>query len=180
MDYDTYQPYLDNLISYVSERIHNIKIGWLLTHAWADGYSGLSSRGISSDEMAELIRTAAESAINNTGIDILMPYGTAIQLARGNETLAHIGTAGEMSYDGVHLQEGIGCLIASYSVAKVIAELLSAKAGIHGSALEPNASFLSTYAIPEQHGSCVGITNENRLLGQKYAIIACNNPFHKL
>lgn len=177
MDYTTYQPYLNNLIGYIDSKVHNVKLGWLLTHAWATGYSSLSTKGITSDEMAALIRACSKRVMMETAIDMVIPYGTAIQLARGDSNINQIGNAGNFSYEGVHLQEGLGCQIAAYTSTISLANIIDGRLGINGNETLVNSSFLSTYNIPEQHGSATGSTAENIILGQRYASIAVKYPY---
>lgn len=179
IDYSTYQPYLNNLVGYIDSKVHNVKLGWLLTHAWATGYSSLSTEGITSDEMAALIRACSKRVMMETAIDMVIPYGTAIQLARGDSNINQIGNAGNFSYEGVHLQEGLGCQIAAYTSTISLANIIDGRLGINGNETLVNSSFLSTYNIPEQHGSAAGSTAENIILGQRYASIAVKNPYQE-
>lgn len=175
MDYSTYQPYLNNLINLVSGTLHDVTIAWNLTHAWAAGYSGLTTRNITMAEMEEAIKTAADHVMAETAVSLMLPYGRAIHYAREIDTLAAIGEGGNLCYsDKVHLQEGIGCQCAAYANALAILRWQHAKKGIMGDLLRVNSSFLSTYAIPEQHGSAVGSNDANCLLAQQCAVMAVN------
>lgn len=184
VDYTSYQPYLNNLIDLIAGTLPNVRFGWLLTHAWADGYSAYSSlTGISnSTEMLAAIKSAVESVWDNTPIQVILPYGLAIQLARGNSTLNAIGDFngtggnGGLTAEGLHLQDGIGCQIAAYAVCAALLEDMGSHGGILGNEVRVNDAFLVTYAIPQPHPSTspitAGSTDANCLLGQKYAIMA--------
>lgn len=184
VDYTSYQPYLNNLIDLIAGTLPNVRFGWLLTHAWADGYSAYSSlTGISnSNEMLAAIKAAVKSVWDNTHIQVILPYGIAIQLARGDSTLNAIGDFngtggnGGLTAEGLHLQDGIGCQIAAYAVCAALLEDMGAHGGILGNEVRVNDAFLLTYAIPQPHPTsptnAVGSTDANCLLGQKYAIMA--------
>ena len=179
MRYDTYQPYLNDLIDLISQKCTNVTIGWLLTHAWAEGYSALVDNDITSDDMCERVQAASKRVMEETGVNLLLPYGTAIQNARHNDVLKLIGDGGNLCYsDKIHLQEGIGCQIAAYCHTLVILHYLSAKKGIYGNTLLIDADFETEYNIPNQHGSPVGSTLANCRLGQKAASVAIKMPYN--
>lgn len=176
-DYNTYQPYLDDLIGYIAGKTHNCQMGWLLTHAYANGNSWLTSRNMTSADMAELIRACAERVMKETATCLLFPYGTAIQNARTNGTLDAIGDGGEMCYsDKVHLQEGLGCQVAAYANALVLLKLLTPR-GINGNEIRINDDFIEEYAVPGPHGDAEGSDDSNSILAQKAAILAVKYPF---
>lgn len=175
MDFTTYQPYLNNLIDYIATAKPNAVFAWNLTHAWAEGYSGLTSRNVTMAEMEAAVKQAADRVLAETAVSLMLPYGMAIHYAREVDTLAAIGEGGNLCYsDKVHLQEGIGCQCAAYANAIAILRWLHSKKGVMGDLLRVNSSFLSTYAIPEQHGSAVGSTDTNCLLAQRCAVMANN------
>ena len=172
--YNTFQPYLNNLIGYIATKCHNYKIGWLLTHSYSDGYT----TEWTSEQMAANIRTASERVMNETSVDILFPYGTAIQNARSNGTLDSIGDGGGLCYsDYIHLQEGLGCQIAAYANAIVLLKELGIVKSINGNTIIVDSSFDSQYNIPQPHGTPVGSNESNCILGQKAAILAVKHPY---
>lgn len=181
MDYSTYQPYLNNLINYIAGIKPNVVFAWNLTHAWAAGNSGLTSRGITMDEMAAAVKTNADKVLAETAVSLLFPYGEAIRFGREDETLAAIGE-GNLSYDKVHLQEGIGRQVAAYANAMAILRYLNSKCGIVGDTTTVDASFLSTHNITttinmtntSQNGTVTGSTAANRQIAQRCAVMANN------
>jgi hypothetical protein len=175
-DYATVQPYLNDLIGLVSASLTRVTFGWILTHAWATGYSGYTSKGITQTEYVEDTKAVAKSVMENSACQLLLPYGIAIDLARKDSTLSAIGD--DLCYtDKVHLLEGIACQTAAYANATAIAKFLHNRKSIVGDTTRVTSSWLTTYAIPEQHGSATGSTDANCKLAQRYAIIA-NNEFN--
>lgn len=178
MDYSTYQPYLNNLIDYIVGIKPNIKVWWNMTHAWATGASYLTEAGVTSDEMAAIIKANAQKVYAETAVQMVLPYGEAVQLARHDSTLSTIsGLYGLCQSDYVHLHDGIGCQVASYTNAEAILRFMRSNQSVMGDTLNVDNTFLTTYAIPENSGSAIGSTAANRLLAQRYAIIANNAPY---
>lgn len=172
-DYSTVQPYLNDLIDLVAASLPNVAFGWILTHAWGEGYSGYTSAAITQAEYVEGTKAVAKSVLENTACQLLLPYGIAIDLARKDSTLSAIGS--DLCYtDKVHLLEGIACQTAAYANATAIAEFLHSKKSIVGDTTRVDSSFLTTYAIPEQHGSATGSTDANCKISQRLAIAANN------
>lgn len=175
-DYSTVQPYLNDLINLVAASLPRVTFGWMITHAWATGYSGYSSRNMTQAEYVEGTKDVAKSVMENTACQLLLPYGVAIDLARKDSTLSAIGD--DLCYtDKVHLLEGIACQTAAYANATAIARFLHCRQSVAGDTMRVTSSFLTTYAIPEQHGSATGSTDANCKIAQRLAIAANNAPF---
>ena len=146
-DYTTCQPYLNDLIGLVTASLPRVTFGWILTHAWATGYSGYTSKGITQAEYVEGTKATAKSVMENSACQLLLPYGIAIDLARKDSTLSAIGD--DLCYtDKVHLLEGIACQTAAYANATAIARFLHCRQSVAGDTMRVTSSFLTTYAIP--------------------------------
>lgn len=175
-DYSTVQPYLNNLIDHVAATLPMVSFGWILTHAWATGYSGYTSRSMTQAEYVEGTIATAKNVMENTACQLLLPYGIAIDLARKDSTLSAVGD--DLCYtDKVHLLEGIACQTAAYANATAIAKFMRNRKSVVGDTIRVNSSFLTTYAIPEQHGSATGSTDANCKIAQRLAIAANNAPY---
>lgn len=153
---------------------YNFRAGWIETHAYASGYSGLSSLGISSDDMALKSAETSKSVIENTVLDFILPYGIAIQNAR-HTNLDNYGN--HMTYEGTHLNEGIATLLAGYTIAQKFANMFSAAKSILGDPLRPTKEWQTEKNIPQPHGDVLGISNDNCLMAQKCAFMAIKNPY---
>lgn len=182
MDYTTYQPYLNNLIDYIAGIKPNVVFAWNLTHAWATGYSGLTNRNVTMDEMAAAVKANADKVLAETAVSLMLPYGEAIRFAREDVTLAAIGAKGNLSHDWVHLQEGIGRQVAAYANAMAILRFLRSKRGIVGDTTTVDSTYLTAHGITEsidityesQNGTVTGSTATNRLIAQRCAVMANN------
>lgn len=108
--YDTFQPYLKNLVGYVKGITTNNNLKLALNMTWAyssdSKHEGFKKYDNDQINMYNKIVDAYKRAIEETDIDIIIPCGTAIQNARTNEHLIKIGD--ELTRDGYHLNEGIG------------------------------------------------------------------------
>ena len=175
-DYSTYQPYLNSIIDTISGMVsYPVKFGWILTPAWATGYSSLTE---TSDEMYEGIAECAERVLNETMVEFVIPVGTATQNAR-HTTLDSLGTFGHLTYDGTHLNEGIPCLIEAYTALLSFAKLTGDKfRSIFGEPTRPDDTWITAQDVPQTHGNSVGVTDSNVLLAQKCAVMADKHPFN--
>lgn len=112
--YNTFQPYLNNLIAYVKglSTNNNVKLALNMTWAYATDSTHESFVNYNSDQitMYNAIIDAYQQAIAETDIDIVIPCGTAIQNGRTNSYLRAVGD--ELTHDGYHLNGGIGRYIA--------------------------------------------------------------------
>lgn len=175
-DYSSYQPYLDSLINYVYANAAKVpKLGWLMTPAYPTGYSALGSD--TSDSMFGKICEAVRHVMSETTIDFMIPAGTAIQNARTNETLAALGNFGNLSYEGLHLQEGLPCQIEAYTILIRIFELLGLNKSVFDDNTIIDSGWLSGKNIPEPNGSPVGSTPVNIRLAQIAATMAIKKPY---
>lgn len=174
--YNTYQPYLNNIVDLVLSKInYSVKLGWIMTPAYPNGYSRLQDD--TSDTMFEKICSAVQQTMSETAMDFYIPVGTAIQNAT-TTNLVNLGDFGGMFYEGLHLQEGLPCLIAAYVITQTILNLMGyGNKGIYGNQIRPNDEWISDMNIPQQNGSSVGVTEENCRLAQKCASMAIRKPF---
>lgn len=108
--YETFQPYLNHLISYIKAHATNPNVQIGLQMTWAD--SNESTRSEFSyyqhdqNKMYHAITQAYLRAFEQSDVDILIPSGTAIQNARTNEYLNSVGN--QLTRDGFHLDYGMG------------------------------------------------------------------------
>lgn len=133
-----------------------------------------------SDEMYSRMATYAQTILNTSPqISDVIPCGTAVQNAR-TTSLSSLGVYGDLCIDSAsHLQNGIPCMIPAYCAAYKLLELSNSKSKIFSVPLSPTDSWLDTYNLQTKtsHGSCVGVTDNNKLLAQKCALMAIKKPF---
>lgn len=107
-DYSSYQPYLNELISFAKSSVPNsFEVGILQT--WADA----TSRTPNQMEMYNGLVDAYDHAMMDEDIGIILPVGTAIQNARSNDALNSVGD--ELTEDGYHLGT-LGKQIAGFTL----------------------------------------------------------------
>ena len=179
-DYTTISPYLNPLIDWVFGKVTKaVKIGWLMTPALPRGNSGLQPYNYNSDTFYASLVTTAQSILTDTPVSFVIPEGTAIQNCR-KTSLNDLGdyTYHYMSQDGVHLQQGLPCLAASYACVQYILDMIGySNKGILGDSIRPTDSLDDTWNIISQQGNCVGVTNANCLLAQKCVLMAMKKPY---
>lgn len=190
-DYTTYQPYLNQLISRIFGTInYGVKFGWLEVQsrpATGSNLENYSDADISAH--FESIAENAEKVISETLCGFCIPVGAAIQNARTIPEIKALGGyaqnanntsgLGYLNYsDGVHLQEGLPCLIAAYASVCAFLKLMGAEiTSIYGDTTRPTDDWLSGKSIPGAHGGSVGVTDDNCRIAQAAAIIANKKPY---
>ena len=110
-DYGTYQPYLDNLITAVNEECISAHdklpyIGWHMFWGYGGTYATMFGN----------IKTATQTMMADTGIQLIIPSGTAVDIARGEtytEDETTYGFIDEIYGDGFHCSRGVGRYLGS-------------------------------------------------------------------
>lgn len=119
--YETYNPYLPSLISYLRENApkKDFKLVWHQTWAYASDsdHRDFPKYGNSQMAMYEAIVSAARRALKDNDFDVLVPSGTAIQNAR----TSYVGD--KFNRDGYHLELNYG----RYTAACTWFEAISGK-----------------------------------------------------
>ena len=148
--YGYYQPYLNYLLNYISGRQRKtLLFAWLLTPAYPDGYYNLGSSN--SDRMFYDVANCAKRLMEQTTVSILLPGGTAIQNAR-HTPLDTIGQFGHLSYDGLHLQEGLPCLINCYAATAALLSAIGHEADLGDDYLDVNIDWLRVVGKMDYRG----------------------------
>nr|WP_313091644.1 DUF4886 domain-containing protein [Moraxella sp. CTOTU48268] len=176
-DYSTYQPFLNNLVNYIYGNItYPTKLGWHSIPASPEGGWGWNPAITTSAQFYTAQVQAVKNVLRDTPIEYAIPNNTAIQNARGT-VLGTLGQAGNMTQDGLHLQDGIPALVAAYAVTLKWLEVFNLRKSIFGSRIAPTDAWLATKGIQGQNGASVGVTTDNILIAQKCAIAAIKNQF---
>lgn len=105
--YDTYKPYLSNLITYIKSNATNpkAKLMWHATWAYASSsdHSEFPKYDRNQMTMYNAIQSAAQNAMtDNPSLQIIIPTGTAVQ----NGRTSYIGDS--FNRDGYHLEVNFG------------------------------------------------------------------------
>lgn len=177
--YDTISSDLDTLIQYTKESIPGASIGWLMTPAWGTFNSGFGSDYEDQDAMYNAIVEVGKKVLSEKNVDFIIPECTAIQNAR-KTTLDQYGKDLFASASDRHLEDGIGRLIAGYSVFIAILSNFLKK--------ELSAEFLPEYNVNvttsngtehyvPQTAGFTKVTQEMADLGLKCAIAAHLKPY---
>ncbi|PAF13709.1 hypothetical protein CHH59_12735 [Shouchella clausii] len=115
--YDSFQPYLDDLIAHCKTLATNdaVKMGLHMTWAYAadSTHEGFGNYNHNQLEMYNAIADAYQTALYETELDVLIPNGTAIQTARTQKYLSQVGD--ELTRDGYHLEHSVARLVTAYT-----------------------------------------------------------------
>ena len=179
--FSTYEPYLTSIIDRLFSKKNNIKLGWLLTQASSDNSSNYPDSTIdpdgqyqTSETMYDGIAKCVRKLLAEYPFEFVIPSGTAIQYARHTGL---VGVGDMLTYDGYHLQEGLPCLIPSYTAAATFIELLGLKkVGFFGNTIRPTTEWLGNKNMTGQNGPSIGVNDSNCLLAQQCAILALRHP----
>lgn len=174
-DYATYQPHLNNLVNWVYGLRKNVRLAWLFTPPLPTGGAGIPS-GMTSNQFFQDMTVAVSKVMDETTIQLLFPCGTAIQNAR-TTSLNNLGGFGQMTSEGLHLNDGIACQIETYVMVEKICNIMSIPRSVFGNNIVVDENFLVENNVIEVNGGAIGSTAENRLIAQKAAIMAIKKPF---
>ena len=173
-DSTTIMPYLNNIINYISasEGLRSgVKFGWLLTP--------VKPTVEDQDQYIEDQLAAIEEIMSNTIMEFVIPCGIAIANARTIADFEDMGRTGSLTYDNIHLQEGLPCLIEAYVAAATFASMAGyGYKGIMGHKFRPTDEWLAEINIPSRQGDVIvrDVTTLHYIMGQKCAVMALKNP----
>ena len=156
--------YLNELLSLIKDHQPQAKIGFLLVHSYWDNYGGNKEK--SSLLRWQLIANSVKSLCEEYPIDIVIPYGTAIENLRSSS----LNNEYDLTRDGSHCGTGL----ARYTAACCYYEsLLAPRSGmtVLGNTARYDASNVeSTYPA-------VSVTDDNALIAQTAAVLATKNYY---
>lgn len=168
-NYSKTQTHIENISNYIRAQQTTTLFAFLL-------HPSCSKSLKTSDELWTLNTNTASELLRNNEINYVIPCGTGIQNAR-HTSLGALGEKGNMTYDGVHLQEGTPCLMDAYVAAQSLFDILSIDASIKDSQLQITQQWVNNKNIPGQHGSVITGTDEDYELCKKCALLAIENPY---
>ena len=171
--YSTYQPYLNNLIKGVQDiSIKNYGmvpfIGWHMFWGYDGGY----------DNMVSKIREATKEMMSETGIKIIIPSGTAVDIARNtsyNSDGTEIKLVNEIYGDGFHCSRGVGRYLGSCTWFESIIQPLYG-VSVVGNKFRMTEMMSGESDAPEGR-KFFPVNDDNALILQKCAAEAVKNPF---
>ena len=135
----------------------------MLVHSyWSDYPSNTEG---SSYERWKLIAESAKKLRANYGINFIIPYGTAIQNLRSSS----LNTEHDLTNDGTHCADGLADYTASCAYFQ---SLIAPRYGISVLGNPYRVAVNQTGIYPESE---ISVTDENALIAQKAAFLACYN-----
>lgn len=172
--YDTYQPYLDELLRYLKEVRPQATPAWLLTQAYGTGYKPLGD--MPTDEMWARVDASSQRVMEETAVRLLIPAGTAIQNARYT-SLDRLGKAGHLVNDGFHLQEGIPALIEGLVTTQVVMKHYGVDIDVQKSRLKITPEWREERHTPQPNGQPEEATDEEYRIARQCAQWAIDAPW---
>ncbi|MCI6250493.1 MAG: InlB B-repeat-containing protein [Bacteroidales bacterium] len=166
-NHKSFQPYMNRMIEYIRQDCPNkhVRIGWQLT--WS--YPQTATSGPVYEEGWRKIAMIANQKCHDTGIDFIIPSGTAIQNARTTELGEN---SNGITRDGLHLSFGVGVYIAAMTWYESIFRPIYGKSII---------GVPVSKAIKDCDRGKEGfqeITDENYLICQQCVKEAVSDPLH--
>lgn len=165
-----FKPYVYQIQAELQKQVkHNFTLGYLMTHA---------SYSTSSETLLEHYNGIVQNGtkmLENTPVEIVMPYATALQNAR-TTYLDRFGAGGHLMGDTAHVSDGVGCLTCAYANTMAILDLIGSKKSIVGSQIYPDAAWLSSHNIPAVSSTIEGLSRYNIWLAQQCAVMATKYP----
>ena len=170
-DYGTYQPYLNQLIEWLDgHATYDHEYAWLITPSYPEGLFRLPP-DTSSVQMFERIIESVRCVQRDMGIKMLLPCGTAIQNARTTP----LDSLGNHLFSHLHLQDGIPCLIETYTAAAALLARYGLGDNMWTDATWIDAAWLRKKNVYETNEP-LGTSEENRALAKRCAQEALANP----
>lgn len=174
VNYKSYNPHLRNLIDGVRRYCSNaeVALAWQLVHAAPKHYT--EGDLASGDKRWQQIAEATQRMVGADGIDIIIPTGTAIQLARHGS----LANASDLTRDNIHLCYGAGryvaaCVWAQSLFASVYERDVASCTALHEITQverdDSHAEFLPS--------SSIAVTADNQEECLRCAIEACRHPY---
>lgn len=188
---NVYMPKVHRIVNDLyTDLAYPVKLGWVSGQTRPAVTNGGANR---TDEVImnyyNILQGQSQNVLQESVFDFNIPVGTAVQNARTIPTLKAIGgyasnennTSGNgylCHTDGVHLQEGLPCQLAAYTVILTLLDLLGInEKSIFGDTTRVTSSWTSSKSIPSPHGSCTGSTDDNCRMAQMCALMAHKNQF---
>lgn len=174
IDYTSYNPSLRCLIDTIRSKCKNpgVAIAWQLVPAY--GKDSPNNKKLYGDERWKRIATATQTMVALDGIDIVIPTGTAIQIARHGTLENEM----DLTRDNTHLCYGVGRYIAACTWTKTLLcpvfnyNIRDCKATheiTRQESEDQDEEFVPASSIP--------VTDDNRDDCIKCVVEACQHPF---
>lgn len=164
-DYNTFNPYLRQLIDFVLSHCANpnVTIAWQM--AWS--YNDAIVTPDSNYARWLYIAIATKKMKTNDGIDVIVPIGTAIQNARNTP----LNSISQLTRDGWHLNEGKGRYIAACTVVQ------SLFGQVYDISVDNESTIISLPKASTQMFPPEGVSEEERNLCHQCVLNAVEQPF---
>ncbi len=167
-DYNSYQPYLDKLATFIREKCpnKNVALGWNLV--WGVGSMTADDPGTSRwQKNAEACR---QMLLDTDYFSFIVPSGTAVQNARalGIDNIGHFITR-----DNLHLCYGAGLYVAACAWWEAIIAPWCGKSIVGSPAVHP----ITAQEQASSPNPCMPVTADNNIILQLCAAKAIEKPF---
>lgn len=126
------------------------------------------------DSVFELTKTGNALILSEGVADDMIPAGIAVYRALSDITLNALGDQGGLSPDGTHTQEGLPCLLQTWTILLWLLNRLGMPTAIYGNTFTITQAIYNAINVPGANlgsGVITGSTYQN-ILAQEYAINA--------
>ena len=168
-DYSGMALALDSFLNEIRS-LSDAKIAWLQVPCLPD------DRPTYYESMYDDICSTCDKVVEGTLAECVIPCGTAVQSARATD-LVELGNYGQLTEDGVHLQEGLPCLLEAYTCAEFFFRYFDLPYSVKDCTLSVTNNWLKRKEIPRQNGFAVGVNSNDMRRAKQMAINAVANPY---
>lgn len=156
--------YLNEFLTLIKEHQPQAKIGFLLVHSYWDNYG--SNKEKSSYLRWELIANSVKTLCEEYPIDLVIPYGTAIENLRSSS----LNNEYDLTQDGTHCGNGLARYTAACCYYESLLAPRSGKTVLGNTARYDASNVTSTYPA-------ISVTDDNALIAQWAAVLATKNYY---
>ncbi|MCQ2608365.1 MAG: DUF4886 domain-containing protein, partial [Bacteroidales bacterium] len=163
---ESYHPYLEKMITHIKHDCTNksVSLCWHLTWSYWEGYDVDGPK--EETGWKEILVTAEDEVVLSSGIDIVIPSGTAIENARRSI----LNTPHSLTRDGRHISYGIG----QYILACTLFETIFAP--VYGKSILENTAYPVVYQKDrDEMFEYADVTKETAYVSKLCAISAVKN-----
>lgn len=173
VNFETYIPYLYILIDAIRENCPNkqVAIAWNMVHTYWEGYG--NNNKPSGYKRWQALCNATKLMYYKTGIDIIIPTGTAIENARSSSLNSEHG----LTRDGTHLAFGAGRYIATCTWIETLFAPVFGFSVFDSKYLHQLREWEERSKEYMYSDSYIPVTESNRELCQTCAVNACLYPY---
>ena len=186
-DYSSHSDLKELLIKVKSKLKTNPKFGWLFIPVRPEKYV-LSINTYSETELEKyyiLLVSTIKKIMDEYNFDFIFPVGTAIRNALNKKSgIDKLKDENNLDVnmdnnDNKHMRNGLPKLIESYTIAEQLLRMFKIKSSISNDKIEIDFNASTEWKCPGNRKFAGPVNDVNRVIAQKCAIAAVDDPYEK-